>query len=156
MRRRIDHVPTEQVLRQASQILLLAVPVVALADFDTRGDDGDGGFLALHGAGLGDFALAERVGDQVFLQLRFDVLAALVGGAAVDAIFARAAFGDGAGEAVETERGDDAAGPEHEASAGGGDGVDEVFVQRVDEEDAVDVFDFAAGEDAAVDAAYAG
>lgn len=152
----LNHIPRDQVISDLTQIFLALRPFLALTDLNARTGYDKGRVAGLDVARTGDFAGRHGFRDEVLLKLGFDEAAALVCALAEDAVFAGAAFENGACETVQAERGDDASCPEEEATAGFADLGEEVFVEGVDEEEALDVAQVTAGEDAAVDTAHAG
>lgn len=86
------------------------------------------------------------------MELGFDEFPGLICVAAVDSVFAGAAFEEGACETDGAERGDDTPCPEDEAPAGTTDAMQEILVVGVDKEEADDLFHVAGGEDTRYDA----
>lgn len=156
VRRIRDDVPVPQLLGDVAQVALLGLPLGVAADLDARADQGHGHVAGLDGAAAGHVALRQRVGHEVLLQLREQELARLVGAPAPDAVRLGAALEERARDPVEPERRQDAPDPEQEAPPRGAEAAEEVFVQRVDEQQAFYVAAVAGGEDSGVDRSDAG
>jgi len=88
----LDDIPSDEVVRQRREIFLLALPLAVFGARVAAGDDGERGVGTLDVSRGNDFVLGEGVGDEVFLELGLDLFTGLVGVAAVDAVFARAAL----------------------------------------------------------------
>lgn len=156
VRRLVDHIPRNKVIRQLRKIFLLTTPLLVSAHRDSRADNHKRRTSVLDRASRRHFVLRQAIRYQVLLQRRFDELATLRRFLAIHAVFARAALEQRTADAVDAERRDDAPGPEQEAGAGRCNAVQEVFVQRVDEHDADDVAAVAGAENARDDAAVSG
>lgn len=144
----IDDVPTDEIVCQSGEVFLLALPFAVSSDFDARADDREWGVSTLNVASRHDFVLSEGVGDEVLLELRFDVLARLVGVAAIYTIFTRAALEERASEADSAEWRDDAPSPEDEATSGATDAMQKVLVERINHHDTGDLLHVPGAEDA--------
>lgn len=156
MRGLVDNIPMAKLVGQVSEISLLLLPVVVLADLLAGTDDGQGRVAILDGAAAGHVALGQRLGHQVLLQLGEDVFSRLVGRLAPDAVLLVAALEQGAGDAVEAQRRQDAAEPEEEAAVRGADEAQQVLVEGVEQDEPLDGVAVAGREDARVDGAHAG
>lgn len=106
-----DDIPSDEVVCQGREKLLLALPLAVVGTRVSAGDNGKRGVERLDVARGHDFVLGEGVGDEIFLQLGLDLFAGLVCVAAVDAVLASPAVEEGADKTGGAERGDDAPGP---------------------------------------------
>lgn len=152
----VNNIPAYEVVGELGQIPLLALPLVIATNADATADDDKRDVRGLDVASARDFVLGQRLGDEVLLELSLDVLAALVGGATVDTIFASASVEDGAKATLDTKRRDDTKAPQDEATVGTADAVKEILVKRVNHHDTSNVADMAGREDARDNGAIAG
>ena len=104
MRRLVDDIPADEVVRKSSQILLLSLPLAVPPDFDATGNDDKRGVGGLNVPSRRNLVLGEAVSNEVLLKLRLDIFARLVCIATVDTVFTGAALEECACKTDGTER----------------------------------------------------